>query len=75
MELTVSIRDQGKIAAFLNLIKDMDYIEIINVKEDFYNIVKEHEELLDKRIKKIENGDTVFKNWELIRGKYEEKSL
>lgn len=33
MELTVNIKEQSKIATFLNLIKDIDYIEIVNVKE------------------------------------------
>lgn len=73
MELTVNIKEQSKIAAFLNLIKEMDYIEIVNVREGSSELPIEHEELLDERLQKIENGETTFKNWDLIKKKYENK--
>lgn len=73
MELTVNIKEQSKIAAFLNLIKEMDYIEIVNVREGSSELPIEHEELLDERLQKIENGETTFKNWGLIKKKYENK--
>jgi len=75
MELTVIIKEQSKIAAFLKLIKEIDYIEIIDVKEDLQELPMEHKDLLDKRLQKIENGETTFKNWDLIRKKYENKAV
>ena len=73
MKLTINIKEQGKIAAFLNLIKKMDYIEIIDVKENFEEMPIEHRTLLDKRLQKINDGETSFKNWDLIKKKYENK--
>ncbi len=73
MEVTVNIKEQSKIATFLNLIKEFDYIEIVNVKEELQELPSEHKDLLDKRLQKIENGKTTFKNWDLIKKKYENK--
>ncbi len=73
MELTVNIKEQSKIAAFLNLIKEMDYIEIINVKEESTELPSEHRVLLDKRLQRIENGETTFRNWDLVKRKYDNK--
>lgn len=75
MELTVIIKEQSKIAAFLNLIKEFDYIEIVDVKEEIHEIPNEHKDLLDKRLQKIENGETTFKKWDLIKKKYEDKAV
>lgn len=75
MELTVNIKDQAKIAAFLNLIKKMDYVEIVDVKEGSDNLPLEHLDLLDKRLQRIKNGETTFKNWDLIKMKYENKEI
>jgi hypothetical protein len=75
MELTVNIKEQSKIAAFLNLIKEIDYIEIVSVKEDLQELPTEHKDLLDKRLQRIENGEASFKNWDLIKKKYEDKSV
>lgn len=75
MELTINIKEQSKIAAFLNLIKEMEYIEIVNVKENVLELPTEHKDLLEKRIQRIENGDTSFKKWDLIKKKYEDKVL
>ncbi len=74
MELTVNIKEQSKIAAFLNLIKEIDYIEIIDVKEEGEFPI-EHRVLLNERLQKIENGETSFKSWDLIKKKYEEKAV
>ena len=71
MELTVNIKEEGKIATFLNLIKEIDYIEIVNVKEAQQNIPIEHKDLLDKRLQRINNNEASFKGWDLIRKKYE----
>jgi len=73
MEVTVNINEQSKIAEFLNLIKEIDYIEIVNVKEELHELPTEHKDLLDKRLQRIENGETTFKKWELIKKKYEDK--
>ncbi len=75
MELTVNVKEQSKIAAFLNLIKEIDYIEIVNVKEESQELPTEHKDLLDKRLQRIENGETNFKNWDLIKKKYENKAV
>lgn len=75
MELTVNIKEQSKIAAFLNLIKEIDYIEIVNVKEGLQELSIEHRDLLDKRLQRIENGETTFKNWDSIKKKYENKAV
>ncbi len=34
MEVTVNIKNKKKIAAFLNLIKEIDYVELVDVKEE-----------------------------------------
>lgn len=75
MELTVSIKEQSKIAAFLNLIKKMDYIEIIDVRENSGDLPIEHRDLLDKRLEKIQKNKSTFKDWDLIKEKYEKKSI
>jgi len=75
MELTVNIKEQSKIATFLNLIKDLDYIEIVNLKEEPPELPAEHKDLLDKRLQRIKNGETNFKNWDLIKKKYENKAV
>ncbi len=75
MELTVNIKEQGKIATFLNLIKKIDYIEIVNIKEEPQEFLSEHKELIDKRLQRIESGQTTFKSWDSIKKKYEEKAV
>ena len=75
MELTVNIKEQSKIAAFLNLIKDIDYIEIVSIKEDSPELPVEHRDLLDKRLRSIDNHETAFKDWDLIKKKYENKAV
>ena len=75
MELTINIKEQSKIATFLNLIKEIDYIEIVNVKEEQQELPAEHKELLDKRLQRIESGETNFENWDLIKKKYENKTV
>ncbi len=75
MELTVNIKGQSKIATFLNLIKEFDCIEIVNLKEAIQEIPTEHKDLLDKRIERIENGETTFRKWDLIKKKYEDKAV
>lgn len=75
MEITVNIKEQSKIAAFLNLIKEIDYVKIVSVKEESQELPTEHKDLLDKRLQRIENGETTFKSWDLIKEKYEDKAV
>ena len=75
MEFIVNIKEQNKIAAFLNLIKEIDYIEIIDVKEKSGDMSIEHRNLLDKRLQRILSGETKFKNWDLVMKKYENKAI
>jgi hypothetical protein len=35
----------------------------------------EHRDLLDKRLQRIEKGETTFKNWDSIKVKYENKAV
>jgi len=75
MELTINIKDKKNIVTFLNLIKKFDYVEIIDVKEDNLDLPAEHRKLLEERLIKIIAGKTTFRNWELIKGKYEGKTI
>jgi hypothetical protein len=75
MELTINIKDNKNIAAFLNLIKNIDYLEIVDVKEDSDDLPVEHRQLLNDRLQRIEEGKTKFKNWDLIKSKYERKTI
>lgn len=75
MELTISIKDPKDIVSFLNLIRKYDYVEIVDVKENNPDMPIEHRILLDERLKRVEDGKTTFKNWELIKNKYDGKAL
>ncbi len=75
MELTINIKDQKNMAAFLNMIRKYDYVEIVDVKEDCSNYLVEHIKLLDERLKRVEEGKTTFKNWDLVKKRYEEKAV
>lgn len=69
MELTVSIKEQSKIAAFMKLINDIDYIEVVSIKEDNNELSEEHKHLLDQRLKRIEKVETTFVAWGEIKQK------
>ncbi len=75
MKLTVNIKEKSKIAAFLKLIKKLDYIEIVDVKDGMGELPSEHRDLLDKRLQRIEKGEATFKNWDSIKTKYENKAI
>lgn len=75
MELTINIKNKENIDSFLKLIKKIDYVEIVDVKEDSSDLPVEHKVLLDERLKKVEEGKTTFKNWDLVKSKYERKSI
>ena len=70
MELTINIKNQEKMASFIDLIKDVEYLEIIDIKDDNIKIPVEHKNLLEKRLIKIQNNDTSFKSWDDIKKKY-----
>ena len=75
MELTINIKDQKDMATLLNIIRKFDYVEIIDIKEDSSDIPIEHKILLDERLKRVEEGKTTFKNWDLVKRKYEGKAI
>lgn len=75
MELTINIKDNKYITSFLNLLRKFDYIEIIDVKEDSYDIPEEHKMLLDERLKMVEEGKTSFRDWEMVKKKYEGRTI
>lgn len=75
MELTINIKEQKYIASFLNLIRQFDYVEIIDVKEDNSETPVEHKILLDERLKRVEEGKITYKNWDLLKKKYEGKGI
>jgi len=75
MELTISIKEQQKIAFFLKLLQEFDYIEIMDIKEDEILFSDEHKELIKKRLERIESGNTTFKSWDTIKQKYEKISI
>lgn len=74
MELTINIKDPKDIASFLNLNRKFDYVEIVDVKENNSDLLSEHKVLLDERLKRIEEGKTSFKNWDLVKTKYDGKA-
>ena len=75
MELTINIKEQSKIDTFLNLLAKMEYVEIINIKENGSSIPSEHRDALSTRLNKIRNGETTFRSWDLIKKQFENKNL
>ena len=70
MKFIIRINEQDKFDFFMNLLDELDFVEIIDVKEEA-NISSEHKALLDNRLAKIEQGKSTFKNWNEIKKKYE----
>ena len=64
-----------KIAFFLKLLHEFDYIEIMDIKEDETPFPQEHKRLLEERLERIENGETSFRSWDIIKQKYERKAI
>lgn len=75
MELTISIKEQTKLAFIIQLLKEFEYVEILDIKEDETAISLEHQQLLEQRLMRIEQGETTFKSWNLIKKKYEKKTI
>jgi hypothetical protein len=47
----------------------------MNGDDELHELQTEHKDLLNKRLQRIENSETTFKKWELIKKKYEDKSV
>ena len=75
MELTINIKDQKKVASFINHLRQFDYVEIIDVNEETTEIPEEHKTLLDERLKLVEEGKATYKSWDSIKKKYETKGV
>ena len=75
MELTINIKDQKKVASFINHLRQFDYVEIIDVNEENTEIPEEHKTLLDERLKLAEEGKATYKSWDSIKKKYETKGV
>jgi len=48
MELTISIKERTKLEFLIQLLKEFEYVEIIDIKEDEILLPIEHQELLRK---------------------------
>ena len=75
MELTISIKEQSKLAFFIRLLEEFDFVEIIDMHEKSTTIPEEHAQLLNERLEKIEAGLETFTSWDSIKQKYEKKEL
>ncbi len=75
MELTINIKEQKKIDFLISLLREFDYVEIIDIKENETIIHDEHRKLLDERLEKILNRKTSFKSWDLIKEKYAKPAI
>jgi len=75
MELTINIKEQSKLAFFIKLLQEFNYVEIIDIKENVESIPIEHKVLLKKRLDRIESGETTFKSWDLIKAKFEKRAI
>ena len=75
MELTIKIKKQAKLPFIVELLHSFNYIEIVNILEEETPFPEEHRILLDERLKRIENGTTTFKSWDIIKQKYERKAV
>jgi hypothetical protein len=75
MLLTISIKEKFKFAFFIKLLKEFNYVEIIEINDEDTQIPNSHKEILENRLKKIEKGETDFKNWDTIKSKYETKKI
>jgi hypothetical protein len=75
MELTINVKEETKLAFFIKLLQEFNYVEIIDMKENQNIIPNEHKVLLKKRLEKIECGESSFKSWDLIKTKYQKNAI
>ena len=71
MEITINLKKRKKLEFIVELLQSFDYVEIIDLEKEETQLPKEHRDLLDERLKRIEDGKVSFKSWENIKGKYE----
>ncbi len=74
IELKISIQEE-KLSFFIQLLKEFEYIDILEIKEEDHFIPEEHKILLEERLRRIEDGNTTFKSWDLIKEKYVKKAI
>ncbi len=75
MELTINIKEHHKADFFIKLLKEFDFIEITNIKDDDILLPQEHKKILEKRLKQIDNDETNFRDWDEIKQEYEKKTI
>ena len=75
MKLVLNIKQGSEISNFLDLIRNKEYIEILEIKDDNDKTSSFHQDLIKKRLLKIEKGEETFKDWKLIKEKYQGKSV
>ncbi|MCD4665513.1 MAG: addiction module protein [Bacteroidales bacterium] len=46
-------------------------MKIIDLEKEEIQLPKEHRDLLEERLRRIEDGKAIFKIWENIKGKYQ----
>ena len=66
MELTINIKKSNKINFILELINSFEYIDIIN-KPDLMQFTTEQQVEIEKRLRKIENGESKLYSWEEVK--------
>ena len=70
MEITINIKNKKNASSFLELLKTIDYVEVVDVSEGEPGLLEEHRIILDERLNKVEAGEVTFKSWDLIKKKY-----
>ncbi len=71
MEITINLKKPKKLEFIVELLQSFDYLEIIDLEKEETNFPMEHRDLLDKRLKRITDGESDFRKWESIKEKYE----
>lgn len=70
MEITINIKNKKNASSFLELLKTIDYVEVVDVSEDKHGLIEEHRIILDERLNKVEAGEVTFKSWDSIKKNY-----
>ncbi len=63
--ITLSVPD-SKFTYFLNLIKDMGFVKVIEGDSD-YELSEEHKKILDERLKEHFENPSAGKRWEDVK--------
>ncbi|MBN2892610.1 MAG: addiction module protein [Bacteroidales bacterium] len=75
MELTISVKEKQKADFLIKLLQELNFVEIIDFKEDDDIYPDEHKRIIQERLEKIAKGETTFKSWNDIKKKYEHKAI